>query len=229
MIKQLKMGFKLLPYCYGVVTNLILLVIMLVIGISAEAHSFELPVKGTDFNAYQNLGGYIILVAGMFVLQMLISLNVPDFMATSPWKKRIQTSVFALMSFVCYFVCYVIIVGLKIMKYSAGTISYEMLIVELLGFPIMILMLNVYMAIALKYFVASTVVFCLLMPVLMSMHGIAYYFGWIQLDGITLAGVIALGVLSLVVGSVLDYLLLKLIYKKPVSKYSQVSSLKKKM
>ena len=77
MIKQLKMGFKLLPYCHGVMANVISGLVMLVIGVWMEVHSLNLTVPRTEFNAMQNLGGLMILIGAMWPLQMLISLNVP--------------------------------------------------------------------------------------------------------------------------------------------------------
>lgn len=229
MIKQLKMGIKLLPYCHGVVVNSISAVIMLAVGMWIEIHPVRLAVPRTEFNAMQNIGGFMILIAAMWPLQMLISLNVPGMIAASPWKKRIQTSVFALVSGACYLVAYLLVVAIKLFKYSGGSIDYDMLVVELLGFPFSILLLNVYMAFALKYFVASTIVFCTVISITMNLHGVFYYFGWFSVENITVPMAIGVGLFSILLGMALDYIVTWLLYKKPVSKYSQINSLKKKM
>lgn len=229
MIKQLKMGIKLLPYCHGVVANILSAVAMLVIGIWMEVQTLMLQVPRTDFNAFQNFGSLMILVGAMWPLQMLISLNVPGMIAASPWKKRIQTSVFSLLSGAGYLVFYLLVVAIKLLKYFSGKLEYEILVVELLGLPLSIILLNVYMAFALKYFMASTVVFCFAISLIMNIHGIFYYFGWLNVENITILMAIGMGILSIGLSMLLDYGVTLLIYKKPVSKYSQMNSLKKKM
>lgn len=229
MIKQLKMGIKLLPYCHGVIANMVSAVAMLVIGIWMEAGTLTLQVPRTEFNAFQNFGALMILVGAMWPLQMLISLNVPGMIAASPWKKKIQTSVFSLLSGAGYLVSFLVVVALKLLKYSSGKLEYEILVVELLGLPGSILLLNVYMAFAVKYFMAATIVFCFAMSFIMNMHGIFYYFGWLNVENITVLMAIGMGILSIGISMLLDYGVTLLIYKKPVSKYSQMNSLKKKM
>ena len=91
MIKQLRMGFNLLRYTHGIKTCVGFGAVMFLIGVGMEL-CFSAPMEGVSFS----VGGYFVLITAMWPLQLLISMNVPEFVVTSPWKKRIQTSVFAI-------------------------------------------------------------------------------------------------------------------------------------
>lgn len=226
MIKQLQIGFKLLKYSHGVIINTVSIAAMLVIGIWLEA--MPITILGRGF-ILRSIGGYCILMTGMFVLQMLVSLNVPDIVAVSPWKKRIQTSVFSITAGVCFTVSFLLLLAVKMVKYSYGLVDYTNLVTELLGIPPLILLLIVYMAFSLKYFVASTFVFCIVMPAVSSLYELGVNWNWFSVDGITVGMAVAVCLLTILISVVLAYGILCLIYKKPVSKYSQMNGLKKKM
>lgn len=227
MIKQLQMGFKLLKYTHGIATNIASLILIFVIGTYFEL----LPVlePGIEHRYIINVGSYFIMMSALFILQMLISLNVPNVVAVSPWKKRIQTSVFALMVIVSYGITFLPMLGMKYFKYSSGILTYSALVEELMLLPVMTILTIVYMAVALKYFVASTVIFFIILPVVMGVQAVGPLVGWFSYAGISLGMAIALCVAAIFLGAALSYGVLCLLYKKPVSKYSQNNSLKKKM
>lgn len=227
MIKQLQMGFKLLKYTHGIATNIASLILIFVIGIYFEL----LPVlePRIEHRYIIHVGSYFIMMSALFILQMLISLNVPNVVAVSPWKKRIQTSVFALMVIVSYGITFLPMLGMKYFKYSSGILTYSALVEELMLLPVMTILTIVYMAVALKYFVASTVIFFVILPVVMGVQAVGPLVGWFSYAGISLGMAIALCIAAIFLGAALSYGLLCLLYKKPVSKYSQNNSLKKKM
>ena len=105
----------------------------------------------------------------------------------------------------------------------------EYFVMEMVGLAVVAILLLSYMSFCLKYFMLSTVVFCIATPLLMNFLPLAYYFGWISFAGITPAMSVIIGILAILVSVVLSYGILCLIYKKPISKYSQMNSLKKKM
>lgn len=221
MIKQLQMGIKLLRYAYGKKINTILGLIMFLVGMAMELFA--------GGNSGFSMGSYFILITALWPLQMLISLNVPAVVAASPWKKKIQTSVFVVSEFFYFLVTYGIVVLVKLFRYKNGTLSTEALTAELLMVTVFMIMLILYMAFSLKYFVVSTVVFVIMMYVFMIGYQAAYYMG--MLEGIRIAPAVNIisGVAVLLVGCLLSYVVLCLLYKKPISKYSQMSSLRKKM
>lgn len=230
MIKQLQMGFKLLKYTHGIATNIASLILIFVIGIWFElAPVFEPGTADLEHRFIFNIGSYFIMMSALFILQMLISLNVPSVVAVSPWKKRIQTSVFSLMALVSYSITLLPMLVIKYYKYTSGYSTYSALVEEIMLLPLAIILTIVYMAVALKYFVASTIIFCIMIPVVMAIQAVGPLVGWFSYAGISLGMAIALCVAAIFLGAALSYGVLCLLYKKPVSKYSQNNSLKKKM
>jgi len=230
MIKQLQMGFKLLKYMHGVVTNIASLILILVMGIWFElVPLFEPGTADLEHRFIFNLGAYFIMMSALFILQMLISLNVPNVVAVSPWKKRIQTSVFSIMALVTFSITFILMLAIKYYKYISGISTYTTLVEEIMLLPLATILTIVYMAVALKYFVASTIIFCIMIPGVMSIQAVGPLVGWFNYAGISLGIAIAICVGAIFVGAALSHGILCLLYKKPVSKYSQVSSLKKKM
>jgi len=160
---------------------------------------------------------------------MLISLNVPNVVAVSPWKKRIQTSVFAISGGVTFGVTFLIVLALKLFKYSFGMINTADMVIVLMSLPGMIIMVLLYMAFCLKYFVASTIVFCFTLPIAMYVPELGLFFGWFSYEKISVGMAVAICGLAVLLAAVLAYGVACLIYKKPISKYSQMNGLKKKM
>ncbi len=226
MIKQLQMGIKLLRYTHGIVANTVLGALILLVGILMELGS-----SGSSGMAVASLsvGGYFILMTAMWPLQMLISLNVPGVVAASPWKKRIQTSVFSVSAVVYFTLTYTLVMVLKLLKWKSGFVSEERFVIEMLQMVVFVFILMIYMATSLKYFVVSTIVFCIVMPAFMVSYMIAYNMDILARLNLGPVAVILIGYATIFLSTLLGNGILHLLYKKPVSKYSQMSSLRKKM
>lgn len=223
MIKQLKMGFKLMRYAHGMLGCVFAGVIFFLIGIVIDLNATQ--TAGT----MKYVGSFFILITAMWPLQLLYSIDVSNEVAVSPWKKKLQTSVSALVGAASFLVTYLIVLGLSWYKYKSQMVTREEAVIELFLCAASILILLVYMGAALKYLVVSTILFF-----------IAYYalMIWINVDVVlhpgrfqdvslvvaSVAGFVALGI-----GALLHYGITLLLYKKPISKYSQLSALRKKM
>ena len=68
MLKDIKLGFKLLRYGYKLKLNVILLVFFAVIGIASDIMS-----KGTTI-----IGGIYFMMSGMFTFQLIMSMDVSE-------------------------------------------------------------------------------------------------------------------------------------------------------
>ena len=226
MIKQLQMGIKLLRYTHGIVANTVLGVLSLLVGIIMELGSSGSTGMAT---ASLSVGGYFILMTAMWPLQMLISLNVPGIVAASPWKKRIQTSVFSVSAVVYFTLTYTLVMVLKLLKWKSGFVSEERFVIEMLQMVVFVFILMIYMATSLKYYVVSTIVFCIVMPAFMVSYVIAYNMDILARLNLGPVAVILIGYATIFLSTLLGNGILHLLYKKPVSKYSQMSSLRKKM
>ena len=224
MIKQLQMGYKLLRYAHGVKTCVIWSIIIFIYGVLVEWYTMPDEVSGV------HMGIYFIIMVAMWPLQLLASMNVPYVIASSPWKKKIQTSVAAVLSTVCFLFTYAVVAIIEGIKFRKNLITAEDLTFLVLWGGGFALMLMVYMACSTKYFVVSTIVFFVAMSGISAIASIRNFFE-IPFLHISLhpALVIMLGILLVVLGGLLQYGISVLLYKAPVSKYSQMNSLRRKM
>ena len=226
MIKQLQMGIKLLRYTHGIVANTALGALILLVGIIMELGSSG----STGMSAASlSVGGYFILMTAMWPLQMLISLNVPGIVAASPWKKRIQTSVFSVSAVLYFTLTYTLVMVLKLMKWKSGLVSEEQFVIEMLQMVVFVFILMIYMTTSLKYFVVSTIIFCIVLPTFMVSYMIAYNMDILARLNLGPGAIILIGYVTIFISALLGNGILHLLYKKPVSKYSQMSGLRKKM
>ena len=78
MLKDLITGFKLLKYGYKIKLNLIMIAIFMVIGVVVEVVSGGGNV----------IGGFYFMILGMFAYQMIISMDVSTYVASSPMQRQ---------------------------------------------------------------------------------------------------------------------------------------------
>ena len=88
MIGQCKYAFQMLRYAFGIKGNSVAAVILVIAGLVLEFIS-----HGTNF-----LGSFFVVVLSMFPVQFLYSISLSNHVASSPYRKRLQTSMPALMN-----------------------------------------------------------------------------------------------------------------------------------
>lgn len=224
MIKQLQTGFKMLRYAYGIKTCMIWCIIGLIVGILAEMQGAE------DSFRVSYIGIFSIMLVAVWPLQLLVSMNVPNVVAASPWKKKIQTSVTALLSFVAFLCAYAMIAVLEWIKLSKNVINQEDFTFILIWAAAFAALLMIFMAFSTKYFVVSLVFFIVITSVFGSLITIREYNNSAILHmNFHPAVSILIGVVIIFITAFIEYGVSLLIYKAPISKYSQLNSLRKKM
>lgn len=222
MIKQLQMGFKLLKYAYGIKSCIAWGTLMLVFGILIEWGA----ISGT---ASHNMGAFFIVITAMWPIQLLISLNVPNLVAASPIKKKLQTSIFSIITEVCFLVFYLLVIAVKVMKYANGKISGEEVAIDAIMVAFLCMIAVIFLAFSTKYFVASTAVFAVTISIFMAACNFIYFTERYKEWNLSIGAGIGIGIAIIVLTSVVQYAVAVLLYKKPISKYSQLNSLRKKM
>ena len=80
MLKDIKLGFKLLRYGYKLKLNVIMLVFFAVFGIASDIMS-----KGTTI-----IGGVYFMMSGMFTFQLIMSMDVSELIQSTSLKKKLQ-------------------------------------------------------------------------------------------------------------------------------------------
>lgn len=223
MINDLRLGIKTLKYAHAVKSTLILGGLMMLMGIAVCI--LNLAVE----NSFP--GGYFMMITTLFLLQLLYSVNMSNLVQASPVKKRLQTSVPAVMSTCCMLASYLLSV------LTEGIIAYfrpermDYICWQLLFTIVVMGVIRLYVAICYKYFVVGTVIFvvifCVCYSCWMSDGGrlISFWGGGWTMFALTTAA----GVAFILICGVLQYLLSLAVYKAPMSKRAQVASLRRQL
>lgn len=224
MINNLKLGIKIFRYGSGWVSMMVCSGIFLVLGLLMNIGYDVLEIAGRP-------GDIFLLFVAVCPIQILYSLSASNFIASSPAKKRMQTSVTATVCCFNMIVMYLVNFLFKVIMLTGhpeniGTACAEM--VSLAGLAVLFML---YLAVAYKCFWMSIV------------GGIAAYFYTIaRLNGLNVflpeifensAGSFALalfiGLVIIVLGGFGQYGLALLVYKLPMSKYAQSATVRKEM
>ena len=157
-MKDLILGFKLLRYGYKLKTNVMMLILFTAIGFVVELSS-----HGTNM-----LGGFYFMLTGMFAYQMIIYMNASDYVQSSAMKRKLEVGMPVIVSTVVYLVMLTILIAEKyilIRMFPENTENYQdtlfMIICILFGAMI-------FCGVCYKYFVASFIVFMLVIITCMS-------------------------------------------------------------
>ena len=100
MLKDIKLGFKLLRYGYKLKLNVIMLVFLAEIGIASDIMS-----KGTTIK-----GGIYYMMSGMFTYQLILSMEVSELIQSTSLKKKLQIYIPVMSSTVIILVGFTVLV-----------------------------------------------------------------------------------------------------------------------
>ena len=219
MIRDIKLGFKMLKYGLQFKTMVAMIAVFGVAGILFE-------VSNSDMG---NLGGIYLALVCSYFYQMVITSSVSSFVTASPMKAKIQTIIPTLFSFGSAFIGYSLFVVCRIIRinifgYQKGTDEYASLMFGFILVGIMNLLIQIYNAFAYKYFMVSMIGMMVLMLPLMTL-GMNDYF----LDSITwnfnLPISVIMGLVLMIMGSILQYVFSKSILGKELDPRTYKSAL----
>lgn len=211
MLKGLKMGFQLMKYGYKIKMNVIMMIVILAFGIVAEISS-----KGTSF-----LGGFYLMMTGMFAYQLIMSMDISEMVQSSAAKRKLQVGLPVVASTVVYLASYTFLLVERVILIHQNPQSKEELLYTL--FTILLIMITVYIfsSICYKYFVAGFILFLILFiavdtgAVILWNNGIG---AWLCQIG--LGWLAVLGYAVVLLGGGIEYLLGSLLYRKPLSEFA---------
>lgn len=209
MINDMKLGIRLLRYGFGIKTNLVLLIVCT----AADLLCFALELAGIT----TPLDGFMLL-ACVIPVQILFTLNVVDIVLTSPARKKLQTSVPAVMTLCTTLAAYLIVVlkeAVIVLIHPDKTAQSAMRLV-FLGVLVAVIMAftgvmyKSFPALLVMHFSLSGFISFFMMPILRS--------DFLGEDRGSLVRAARIGVVLILAGGALEYALSVLFYKKPVSK-----------
>ncbi len=218
-MKDLILGFKLLRYGYKLKTNVMMLGLFVAIGFLTEIAS-----HGTNM-----IGGFYFMLTGMFAYQMIIYMNASDYVQSSAMKRKLEVGMPVVVSTVVYLVMLTILVVEKyilIRMYPENAEQYQdtLFMIILILFGAMI-----FCGVCYKYFVASFIVFMVLIMTCMSTVNSWLYDHHIsEIVSSAFAKLVVLGYAAIIVGGVIEYFLSSLLYRKQLSEFA-MSGLSKGM
>ena len=225
MIKNWKLGMKSIKYAYGIKMNVL-------VGIAFLALAGVMYI--TKGQMILGLGGdYMLMCVALLPTQMIYSLSASNMVQTSTVRKKLQTSVPAMVTYGNMVIVYLVMILIRLATVfghpeQMGRIGGELVVIAGL-----MMLFMVYLGVAYKYFMISIVFVIITVLIISPYNNIVEndLFGWVFFSrgwqGIVLSAV--LGLLLLTAGGVLQYLVSLLIYRKPLSKMAQAAPLRKEM
>ena len=224
MINDLKLGIKLMRYAYMLKANVAIAILMVVFGVCM---TFGVNLSGV---VSHTSGGYIVMLAPLFLIQMLSSVSVTNMAQASSAKRRLQTSVPTAINLFFMLLGYIIV---SIVEYICVAVLPErrgMICGDLFLAAILSALLIIYVAVGYKYFAISIL---LVGPAIMGSVACGNVIGW----GTKLfagmkhlfAFTVVAGIVIIAAACVLHYFITLALYKVPMSKYAQAAPLRRQL
>lgn len=213
MINDLKLGFKIMKYGHSAKLSIIGSIIVAVIGILLCAAGALVT------NTFP--GGYFLMMAALLLLQLLSTVNAANLVQTSPMKKKLQTSVPALLSVLLMMAAYLVNIIVAAVTVCADPEAAELACAQIICTAVIMGIVMLYYGAVFKYFVVSTAFFLLaFIATYPTMIDGELHWGIMPFPGVwgNFALTSATGAVIILVCGTLEYLLSLAVYKAPMSK-----------
>ncbi len=204
-MKEMKDFFALCKYSFKFTTNITFMLIFLGIGVVTEVVS-----KGTQY-----LGGFYVVLCSMYMFQFVMSLSMSDMIQSSGIGRRIQLDIPVKLNLTLSFVLFTILIIFRSVMAGRYPEKANEIAISLFVIDILIFQLFIYTAVVYKYFLASIIIFCLVIGFITA--GLTFITNLDMFGGLILSTSIILGYVLIAVGAALQYLICRLIIRKPVS------------
>ena len=152
MLKDIILGFKLVKYGYKLKENIIMLAFITAIGVIVEIQS-----KGTSI-----IGGFYFMLVGMFAYQLIMSVDVSEYIQTSAMKRKLQLTIPVITSTALYLFIFTFIIIEKCILINMYPENQKMLIMSLVQLELFMLIVFAFSSICYKYFLLGFLLFIVL-------------------------------------------------------------------
>lgn len=226
MINDIKKGIKLMRYGYGLKSIVVVSIIYIICGfliLGMLLFASENVKLGTQ--------GVLIFIIPVFLVQLLHSLNVSKMALSSPMRKQLQTSIPSVISCIGMLIIYIFFILYCLLTISISPERAGALCVDIMFAALSAALIMIYLPICCKYMAVSILFFIILYMTL----SVTYVMNMPDIEFLNNANVFtflcvaALGILFIIIFGFVGYLLSLLVYKAPVSKYSQNVYLRKEL
>lgn len=211
MLKDIILGFKLVKYGYKLKENILMLAFFTAIGIFVEIQS-----KGTSL-----IGGLYFMLVGMCAYQLIMSVDVSEYIQTSAMKRKLQLTIPVITSTTLYLFIFTFIIIERFILINIYPENQKMLIMSLVQLELVMLIVFVFSSICYKYFLLGFLLFLVLgfVTIIISLFLFNTPFASTVLS--IPFGVFAVtGYLVIFIGAVLEYIIGSKLYNKPLSQFA---------
>lgn len=217
MIENIKFVFVLQKFGFQRRLQLGSMVIFYLIGVV-----IELATRGNFW-----LGMFFMMLAPMYMVQVIYSMCMSTLVTASPYGKRIQTSIVSCGDLFFSLVSMTIIVIMKAVEVALYPQQKDALISVFVILSVMMLVLHIYTAFVYKFYVLSIVLLFVIIWPLSFYMGYSVRFFTLPTIPVSFVGAVLIAYASTLLGVGLQYVLTKLIYRAPLSKYAQGAAMRK--
>ena len=204
-MKEMIRFLKLCKFSFKFKTNMIFLIVFFVIGVINE-----LVTGGTQY-----LGGFYIVLCSIYMFQFVMSLSMSDMIQASPIGRRIQLDMPVKLNAFLAIVLYTFLAIFRIYMARMNPANERDITISLFMIDVMFFEIFIYTAFVYKYFLVSVFVFCFTFAFLANGLHITSKLG--ILHNLTLNYSVLIGYLVILIGAILQYLICRLLVKKPIS------------
>ncbi len=207
MLDEFKRAYKLVQYGLSIKLQLVFAIVFTLIGIAVEIAS-----RGTQF-----IGAFYIILSGLFLFQLVISVDNSALVQSSPYKRKIMV-VYPYVVIIP--LTYLLMAVLSVIHWrfavtgSAEDYSNQARMMFILG--VVLFLTNLFFGVCYKYFLLATMLlFVFMIPVI----SLLQYdrFPIYQWSGVSFSRSVICAFVFITIGLVISYLLTNLLYRKPLS------------
>lgn len=214
----------MLKYAYGLKSGMIAAVIFALIGLFLEIVS-----HGTIW-----FSAFFIVASSMYAVQFLYCISLSDFALSSPYRKRLQTSMPACVNLSVVLVIFTIVLVLRMIWIRMYPQDQEKIVASMIFVVLMNIMFSAYISLAYKYFMISMLIIVVFSGGIGAFYGAGY-----MMRGETLLFMpqdhwiysplfmIIMTYVCVFAAAGVQYLVSVAIYKKPLSKRAQGAAMKR--
>lgn len=208
MLKDIKLGFKLLKYSYKLKLNAGMLIMFLIIGAIVEVMT-----KGTSI-----IGGVYFMLCGMFAYQLVMSMDVSQMIQSTAMKKKIQIYIPSMVSFIIYMVIYTFLVVERVILIQNHVADAKELAFTLFSIDIVMVSVFLFTSICYKYFILGFIVFLVIFT---GSYTVLMISGVMKvLQELPFGIIVVMGYAIIILGTAFLVGMGNLLYKKPLSEFA---------
>ncbi|MBQ9140929.1 MAG: hypothetical protein IJX63_03945 [Lachnospiraceae bacterium] len=219
MLKDVKLGFKLLKYSYNFKTSMILTIIIFVLGLllmMIEPDTFVL------FGLYSFIGVLIIV-------QMSTSLLYAQMFSASPKKKKLELTFSNAVTTAGAVIWYLFLTVLsQVFSYFRPQLRGEYN-VALIVIGIFMMICIIYYGACYKYFIVASIIFGITFGIVYSIGRTRLTIILMEQIGADFAVSFTIGLVIILISSGIACVMRRLLYKKPLSPNGMGANLRKAM